>query len=681
MTQPIGPKRPASPSISATESHQSSKKQKSNIDGSGSSMSIPNNSSLNTLLRIEAVEIKAASWQETLKNWVEQTGLTNKEKKGRIEAKDRILQCFENSESDLHLEDLHLSYLPNIFADRLHLQCLNIKNNKRIEDVSVLNCSHLKRLEVSNCELNSLDELDLPATLISLIVSGNSGLKTINLSTTNLETLIVKGCALTELSKKNLPASLKYIRISDNENLENIQLCHIAYLEELEAQGCNLKALTEDNLPSSLIKIWVADNHALSNINLSHITDLKELDLESCGLTNLQKSHLPTKLETLDVSENQQLQIIDCSDLLNLKALFLNNCNLDNILFPNPELIGSDMLAIDPFKLQEICLSNNRRLDITDDQLQILVNHPIHHLELENTLVQWENLPQQLQENDEIFIDTRPENEANQNLLGAQNTHTASIHASSSANAALLLNNNTNLNIAESWSNFKKFVEALSIDNAGIHLDTGRANQAFKNSTAQRYMQYPSHLEHIDKKSSVSVQQFLALFWTAIHDEKQREKGVSKHDGEQAIINALYETQRGYNLNEQTDPQDDGEEDSPICAGGTFNKISEKQVSILKDMKFEFVNSKTFNDRIHHEIRVQAQQLLETADNKKTLIVEVQENEHYLTLNIWNQIKQNVCNRIQEAFDGKIIQGKNTEQMLEENTNFESTLQYLKVID
>ena len=85
--------------------------------------------------------------------------------------------------------------------------------------------------------------------------------------------------------------------------------------------------------------------------------------------------------------------------------------------------------------------------------------------------------------------------------------------------------------------------------------------------------------------SSVSTRQLLALAWAAIHDSDKCTANLE--DRKALFIEALYEIQRGYNIDEHN--VDDGGEDKPICAAGTFNKLLEKLNGIHEDVHVYYI--------------------------------------------------------------------------------------------
>ena len=100
-----------------------------------------------------------------------------------------------------------------------------------------------------------------------------------------------------------------------------------------------------------------------------------------------------------------------------------------------------------------------------------------------------------------------------------------------------------------------------------------------------------NHLENLDTdfqdpKSQLSIKQLIALTHLAAQDDDYRQHTYNHYL--EAITLALYEIQRGYNL-DAAGIDDMSNDDRSICTGGTFNKIIEKMVGILPDCHIHFI--------------------------------------------------------------------------------------------
>lgn len=181
-----------------------------------------------------------------------------------------------------------------------------------------------------------------------------------------------------------------------------------------------------------------------------------------------------------------------------------------------------------------------------------------------------------------------------------QNTHTASVHRSVSATALKLYNRYKKKLNDEEFLLIKIKEWSARINERNEELKAGAAFRCI-----ERFFQ--PGIKHVDPKSRVSVHQFLALAWIAIHDEALR--CGSLDDAEEQFKEMLYEIQRGYNIIARN--IDNGENDSPICMGGTFNKICEKLVGIHPDAELIIVTKNQAAAKLPQKVKEKAIAYLE----------------------------------------------------------------------
>jgi hypothetical protein len=159
-----------------------------------------------------------------------------------------------------------------------------------------------------------------------------------------------------------------------------------------------------------------------------------------------------------------------------------------------------------------------------------------------------------------------------------QSTHTASVHESASQSAQKLHEAYSDqvkdeVRLAEIEKVIEKFLEKLPPD-----LNDSRVNKAARAAfdTVRK-----SHYQ--DRVSKVSLRQLFAYTWLAVHDD-QKFLDVSVKEREAIFVNALYEIQRGNNLDSHN--KDDGQSDKTICPAGRFNKL----IECLKVMQHPLVD-------------------------------------------------------------------------------------------
>jgi len=171
----------------------------------------------------------------------------------------------------------------------------------------------------------------------------------------------------------------------------------------------------------------------------------------------------------------------------------------------------------------------------------------------------------------EQILHLRPQ----QDLNPEQSTHHRSVHRTASSSAQKLMA------LYAPHLALERTLERL------ISMITELA-PSYKNHTAQRCLERILAPEYIltDEASGVSLRQLLGLAYLAIHDGSKRLSSLE--DAKLALIDGLYEIQRGYNMNKHE--RDNGLEDSPICIAGAFNKIIEKLYSVHADVEINYIS-------------------------------------------------------------------------------------------
>ncbi len=475
----------------------------------------------------------------------------------------------------------------------------NNENNENILDLSKLDLTSLppilhlcKNLEEFNCQENELTEIDLSQfpNLVTLDCSENK-LTEIDLS--QLDNLAVLDCSANELTELNLEKCPKLLDF----------VCSTNNIEKLDFSHCK-----------KIIELNCAEN-LLAELDIKHCHALEQLN---CSLN---------KLSSLNVSGLKKLETIYC-EFNGLNELNIDECNLltDIVCYSNPDL---------------------NLLDCIDHlmQAEMLMN-----IECEETATTWAELSNALETHpnfEDMFIDIRPDFERNQDINAPQNTHTASVHQSASENALFLKNRNENIDIKKTFSLITAWAEQLETSSSlEPILNNGIPNEAYKNAAAKRFIDSPIHLQHKDAISQVTVQEFMALIWQASQDPAQREKGCEEKEAVHAFTNALYEIQRGYNIDAKN--LDNNETDQPICAGGTFNKLSEKIVGVIKEMHFNFITKDTFIKKFQAEVQEKVNSLCEQDPALKESIIK---NNASLTEEIWITMKDSIKSNLLTHFD------------------------------
>ncbi len=155
-----------------------------------------------------------------------------------------------------------------------------------------------------------------------------------------------------------------------------------------------------------------------------------------------------------------------------------------------------------------------------------------------------------------------------------QSTHTASVHVS----------------VAKSANRLKKFysnIVELRAKREEMLLFIQGLDESYQHQVIKRCVHRLVEYEYIycEPVSGLSNLDLMTLFYSAIHDASKRQGSLD--DAKLAFLAALYEIQRGYNI-------DDGDSedfpDKPICPAGSFNKLMEKLQGIHTDVKIQFLS-------------------------------------------------------------------------------------------
>ncbi|MFY7698234.1 MAG: hypothetical protein ACOVQX_05430, partial [Legionella sp.] len=120
------------------------------------------------------------------------------------------------------------------------------------------------------------------------------------------------------------------------------------------------------------------------------------------------------------------------------------------------------------------------------------------------------------------------------------------------------------------------------------------------------------------------------------HDESKRSGTLD--DAKKMLIQALYEIQRGYNLNEKD--HDNGLADIPICTAGTFNKLIEKLNGIHRDVEVLFITKELASLKLPVAVNNHLKTYLQTESAKEHL--DALKNSSEISDELWATIKDDI---------------------------------------
>ena len=394
------------------------------------------------------------------------------------------------------------------------------------------------------------------------------------------------------LKSRDLFFALPYLQRARILNPENFNLVanhanpfSFAYaLYDLQESGMlntdNLDFLIKHanplELASALVSLKGARLLTLENQNVV-VKHPNPRDLAS-ALTRLDSLAGILNQDSFTIVANQDHPINIAGVLIYLhRAGILNQENQDALIHPNHvQLLGNEAL-------QRVWGQIPSHLLTQANFQQLLVAS-----RAENPLQELERVTTQII--GVVDVEARPAQVFND----GQSTHRESVHRSVSTSARKLMDNyGRGTNLEAKIKEIKAFVQGL--DGSPKHQ---AAKRCITRITARDYF--------FTDTSGVSTRQLLALAFRAIHDETKR--NGSLEDAKALFIQALYEIQRGYNINEQG--FDDGQPDRSICLHGTFNKIMEKLNGIHTDVEIYYITPQGANFKFPKLAEVHALQYL-----------------------------------------------------------------------
>lgn len=245
-----------------------------------------------------------------------------------------------------------------------------------------------------------------------------------------------------------------------------------------------------------------------------------------------------------------------------------------------------------------------------------------------------------------------------------QNTHTQSVHASTSQSATNLRKryreNNSDFNLNEAIEKLRACLKtAKNVElfyNFKSRAATPTAKVCFERLTKSSY-------NFVDPTSQISIHELFALTYYAINETSKKVLSSTFEDALTLLIEGLYEIERGSNISQ---PQTDYPElaSIPICPPGTFNKLIEKLAGIHIDCEVIFITFATISDKIKAIILEDLLTYLASNEPSGTTFLtrqEFPENKLFETnewLKIWNTLKNTVTETITSYYadDNRIIE-------------------------
>ena len=215
----------------------------------------------------------------------------------------------------------------------------------------------------------------------------------------------------------------------------------------------------------------------------------------------------------------------------------------------------------------------------------------------------------------------------------AQSTHTASVHKSVSESAIKLKKRygnkiTTDRQLNAVISKFSEFVKKVNLDSLNKYEGDPKDAPTEPISelmlkTAKNAIKWLSNptTAFVDQQSQVSTRELMSFIWLGIHDDATRLGNLQ--DAYRKVITALYDIQRGYNLDEHFKEKETGTADRAICTAGTFNKLMEILWGLHKDVELKYITSEFASlklQKLAPEVaNFYLQDLLSTDSNKERI--------------------------------------------------------------
>ncbi|CAL6069665.1 leucine-rich_repeat domain-containing protein [Hexamita inflata] len=274
----------------------------------------------------------------------------------RNQIKDNILKIYSNS--NLY----NIEFLNDCEIEALHLFDCN-------KVIPKLNNPRIKFLELNNCKIKRLDELQLPNLEVLELKDnskeGNNILKSLG-KFKKLKGLLLRGyihldlklipkfqftkigfaaCGLANIESLTQFTNLANLSLSNISDLDIIKFSQMVQLTKLELSCCSLQNV---NPLKSLVNLNVLNLSQNKNLNIHPLQFLKQLtmlNLEQCALIDLTYLKPLIHLEQLNVSRNNIVYLEPLKVLKQMKILWAHTNQILNISVLNTYVDSNKMIS------------------------------------------------------------------------------------------------------------------------------------------------------------------------------------------------------------------------------------------------------------------------------------------------------------------------------------------------
>lgn len=237
----------------------------------------------------------------------------------------------------------------SMLSDLEILSDLDISNNKNVSGYSKL--LKLYNLDLSNCEIKELENLNVENSLFNLNLSGNENIIIDNKLSNNIITLNLDNTKISDLSKLKNVSDISNLSLKNNDldSLDGIE--NLTKLYELNVSNNKIKDFSkinkikyendyeniyeyeytgeEENYELSNFGInLIAENNDIDDLSIFNNINIFSLNVSNNNITDV--SNFKNKnIKYLNLSSNKKLTNID--KLTDVEMLILKDCELNNL--------------------------------------------------------------------------------------------------------------------------------------------------------------------------------------------------------------------------------------------------------------------------------------------------------------------------------------------------------------
>ena len=458
-----------------------------------------------------------------------------------------------------------------------NIKNLFIQNQITIEQLNQINYKTSNALEINNIRDLFVDKLITIEQLNQLDYNARTALKVNNIR----ELFVNKLITIEQLNQleRGATVAFKIDRIKDLYANDQISLDQVLQFNHTYQAGVHrtyaFSALITDDIRNLFINNQITFDQ-LFQFDTYSFTALEEYSY----IRNLLTSNQITFDQLIQLNRNSFYALRD-NDIMTLfigNQISFEQLNLCNYTVQNAlnDPIVREMFTEGHLNFNQIRQCTHEVIFMLNDEMtrNQIINNEMTFGDLIRNL--FEDIIQEA-------------NQRNPDNVVIANTHTASVHESVSDSAIALANK-----YGQSTNDTDVTNQIIELKNNIDHFSLNTTITSNIHEAAKRGLESLAQLDtdFKDPKSELSINQLIALTHMAAQDDKYRQHTYK--DYLEAMILALYEIQRGYNIN-NIDSIDDGSNDSPICLSGTFNKIIERMISILPDCHIHLITFQTIS--------------------------------------------------------------------------------------